>query len=125
MTSMGAKKASKGRKRAIDEDNASQHTSASSDVMFFGFFRCVSAGLELLVAASGTLAGSVMLLGRCDGALLALSRSQLVGPVAARDGPRDRSGPLGTSRDRPGPAGTSRDARDDLQMGHYACIINA
>ena len=58
MTSMGAKKASKGRKRAVDEDNASQHTSASSDVMFFGLFRCVLAGLELLVEASGTLAGS-------------------------------------------------------------------
>ena len=53
---MGAKKASKGRRRAVDEDNASQHTSASSDVMFFGLFRCVSAGLELLVATSGTLA---------------------------------------------------------------------
>ena len=72
----------------------------------------------------------VMLVGRCDGELLALSRSQLVGPVAARDGPRDhpgplgtardRSGPLGTSRDQPGPAGTGWDARDDLQMGHYA-----
>ena len=66
----------------------------------------------------------VMLVGRRDGELLALSRSQLVGPVAARDGPRDRSGPLGTSRDRLGPAGTGWDARDDLQMGHYAYIIN-
>ena len=43
MTSMGAKNASKGRRRAVDEDNASQHTSASSDVMFFGLFRRVSA----------------------------------------------------------------------------------
>ena len=38
MTSMGAKNASKGRRRAVDEDNASQHTSASSDVMFFGTY---------------------------------------------------------------------------------------
>ena len=47
--------------------------------------------------------------GRCDGELLALSRGQLVGPVAAHDRPRDRSGPLGTARDQPGPAGTGRD----------------
>ena len=72
----------------------------------------------------------VMLLGRCDGALLALSRSQLVGPVAARDGPRDRSGPLGTARDQPGPAGTGRDQSgrsgrpaDGSLCMHNECIM--
>ena len=55
MTSMGAKKASKGRRRAVDEDNASQHTSASSDVMFFGLFRCVSAGFGAVSCGIGNV----------------------------------------------------------------------
>ena len=45
-----------------------------------------------------------------------------LGPLGAA---RDRSGPLGTARDRSGPAGTGWDARDDLQVVHYACIMNA
>ena len=48
----------------------------------------------------------IWLVSRCDGELLTLSSSKLVGPVAARRRP---SGPLGTARDRSGPAGTGRD----------------